>query len=58
MIAYEKQLWYVIRAKIQSETKSDKKNFIGKKIFVRKKFLDFVSDFQCAFYELSRTNHH
>ena len=59
MIAYEIQLRYVIRDKIQSETKSSqrqylrkiffqKKYFVGKKL-VRKKFvLDVVSDFQCA----------
>ena len=36
MIAYEMQLRYVIRDKIQSEKKSEKKFFVGK-YFVRKK---------------------
>ena len=89
MIAYEIQLRYVIRDKIQSETNSvqdkiqsetnsvqDKiqsetksKNFFYKQFFFcwgkifyqekgffRKKFSDFVLDFQCTFFELSRTN--
>ena len=47
MIAYEIQQRYVIRDKIQSETKFGPRQnlriFIGKK-FVRKKFSDFVSD--------------
>ena len=49
MIAYKIQLQYVIRDKIQSETKSkkffpDKVFFCWEKIFTGKKFSDFVSD--------------
>ena len=71
MTAYEIQLQYVIQDKIQSETKPEiffltnfflsGKNFYQKKN-VRKKILrfclglNFVSDFQCAFFELSWTN--
>ena len=52
MIAYEIQLWYVIRDKnrdkIQSEKKSEKK-FCSLEKIVRKRFVsDVVSDFQCA----------
>ena len=59
MIAYEIQLRYVIRDKIQSETKSEKKNFLSEKRFcqkkiVRKKFVPYiVSDFQCAKWAVS-----
>ena len=63
MSAYEIQLRYVIRDKIQSETNSarDKiqeiifgQNFVRKKYFSEKRFglgLNFVSDFQCTFFE-------
>ena len=57
MIAYERQLRYVIQDKIQSETnsvrdkiQSETKFFVREKIFIRKKNLsekkvsDFVSD--------------
>ena len=72
MIAYEIQLRYVIWDKIQSETKfSPRQNprfffltifFVCKRIFIGKKLLvfcfglNFVSDFQCTFFELSGTN--
>ena len=42
MIAYEIQLQYVIRDKIQSETKSE--IFFRKKFCWKKKISDFVSD--------------
>ena len=49
MIAYEIQLQYVIRDKIQSEKKSEKKIFLSGKILLEKKIvLDVVLDFQCA----------
>ena len=55
MIAYKIQLWYVIKDKIQSETKlvQDKiqsetkfsqKNLSEKKFLLEKKFLDIFSD--------------
>ena len=49
MIAYNIQLWYVIRDKIQLETKSENffpTNFflLRKKIYQKAKFSDFVSD--------------
>ena len=65
MIAYEIQLQYVIRDKIQcetktsvqdeiqSETKSEKKNFLSVKNFVRKKLLQMLSRISS---ELSQTN--
>ena len=52
MIAYEIQMRYVIRDKIQSETNSvkekiqEKKILLKKKIFRKKFVLDFVSDWQ------------
>ena len=61
MIAYEIQLQYVIRDKIQSETKSQNFFLLEKRICQKKKILgfplglNFVSDFQCTF-ELSQTN--
>ena len=59
MIAYEIQLRYVIRDKIQSETKSSlrqnlrkrffRKNILLEKKIIRKKFVsNVVSDFQCT----------
>ena len=60
MIAYEIQLRYVIRDKIRSETNSVKDKIW--EFFYRKNILgfclglNFVSDFQCAFLELPRTN--
>ena len=49
MIVYEIQRRYVIRDKIQSKKKSEKKIFCQKRNFVRKKFFsDIVSDFQHA----------
>ena len=61
MIAYEIQLRYVIRDKIQSETKSEKKNFCQKKDFVKKKLSEknlshTLSQITSVQSELSRTN--
>ena len=36
MIAYEIQLWYVIRDKIQSKKKSEKQVFMSEKILLEK----------------------
>ena len=68
MIAYEIQLQYVIRDKIQSENFFLtiffllEKNFIGKKILSEKKNsrilsrTEFCLRFPVCFFELSRTN--
>ena len=54
MIAYEIQLRYVIRDKIQSEKKSEEKIFCWKKELSEKKFVsDIVLDFQCAKWAVS-----
>ena len=57
MIAYEIQLRYVIRDKIQSEKQSKKNIFCWEKNFVRKKYLSQISSRTDSNQsELSRTN--
>ena len=48
MIAYEIQLWYVIRDKIQSGTKFEKKKLLEKNSQILS-LIEFCLDFQCAF---------